>query len=496
MTLFLDGHAFGYEMRRLCSMFCFGDEIKTVDGTPPENCQDAYLCIRKDGTALAVFGCLSDGKTYRKASFLPEDAPPALAEHCLGQLLYDILEEHTGLRPPWGVLTGVRPVKLLLRKYEEAQGRPDFDDAQWKRHMIADYRMDASRLSLAFQTAENQRAARLRNTPDSVSLYISIPYCPTRCAYCSFVSHSVEKAARDIPAYLDCLCEELLQTAKLVKELGLRLRTVYFGGGTPTTLTAPQLARLMELIAKNYDLSQMWEYTVEAGRPDTVTREKLRTLREYGVNRVSINPQTMSDEILRRIGRAHTARQTREAYEMARREGFSCINMDLIAGLPGDTQEGFAQSVREVLAMAPENVTVHTLTVKRAARVDYSQAREELQYVDGMVRFSREAICQTGRLPYYLYRQSGTLAALENVGYALTGTQGLYNIYMMEEWHSVFAVGAGASTKLCSPDGTRIKRVYNYKYPYEYISRFETVKERKAQIAAFYENEKYNKEVL
>lgn len=487
MVLYIDGHDFGYELRRLCSVFVFGEPILIKHGAPPDDCGD-FVYTRRDGGDLYVSGRLDGAVMKPRAERLNPGDTESRAEHCLGRLLYDMLGEATGFRPVWGVLTGVRPVKLLSRIYENAKTLPGFDEADWHRYILDDYRIDESRLRLALQTARRQQWAREQNTPESISLYVSIPYCPTRCAYCSFVSHSIEKAEHDIPRYLDMMCEELEQTAQITRELGLKVRTIYFGGGTPTTLSAGQLDRLLTLIEKLFDLSSLLEYTVEAGRPDTVTKQKLDTLFAHGVGRVSINPQTMSDDILRRIGRAHTAGQTLDAYELARKTGFKCINMDVIAGLPGDTVDGFSDTLSKVISLAPENITVHTLCIKRAARLSYELARGETELAGEMARRSQAAMRENGLSPYYLYRQSGALSSLENVGYARDGCDGLYNIYMMEECHSVFGVGAGASTKLCSPDGSRIERVYNYKYPYEYMSRFETVKARKRQIALFYEN--------
>ncbi len=249
-----------------------------------------------------------------------------------------------------------------------------------------------------YQPSDPTKAARIerpllsRLSERDFSLYVSIPFCPTRCAYCSFVSHSIGRAAKLIPAYLDRLCEELADLARIVSELGLRLRTVYFGGGTPTSLTAEQLARLMDTISDSFDLSGLWEYTVEAGRPDTVTAEKLRTIRSHGAHRISINPQTLEEGVLREIGRRHTSAQLLEAYQMARSEGFDSINMDLIAGLPTDTREGFSRTLDGVLRLAPENITVHTLTVKRAADLTFPQARAELDLVCGMVDEARQRI--------------------------------------------------------------------------------------------------------
>lgn len=522
MILQIDGHSFGYELQRLTQMFFPGEKVtvETVaersgetDASGSED--DALANVEADaGTEDAegnfvYAGICSNVMTVRaaldgvrRAMSEDADAPAELGSNVqhenrkdaevptclsvemrLGILLFRLLSKMTGIRPPWGVLTGIRPVKLLLSELAKLGGD---DTASLERHFVYELLVSRERFSLALETAQIERSILARSTNDSFSLYVSIPFCPTRCAYCSFVSHSVERAARLIPEYVERLCDELRYTAEIARELGLKLRTVYFGGGTPTTLTAEQLRRVTGVIAERFDLSGVWEYTVEAGRPDTVTREKLMVIRDAGARRISINPQTLSDSVLRQIGRAHTTAQTLEAYALAREVGFDAINADIIAGLPTDTADGFRATVDGVIALAPENITVHTLTVKRASALSYEQARAELELVNGMVGYAREALACGGWRPYYLYRQNGTLGSLENVGYSVGGAEGLYNVYIMDETHSILAVGAGASTKLINPATGAVKRSYNYKYPYEYIERFDEAKKRKETARAFY----------
>lgn len=481
MTVFLKGHHFGYELQRVAQMFFFGEKVEIADGEPEAGQPDGYLFAELDGGELRVSGCPCGDKHYRLLDTVqPEDRQNDV-EHKFGVMIYRILSDATGIRPPWGVLTGIRPVKLFASRMRRGE-----DDGALRAYFTGGCMMSEERFSLAMQTAKAQKELLCRSTPDSFSLYVSIPFCPTRCAYCSFVSHSVEKAAKLLPVYVDRLCEELRYTAEIASSLGLSLRTVYFGGGTPTTLLPEQLSRICETISACFDTKNVWEYTVEAGRPDTITREKLEVIRAAGADRISINPQTLSDSVLGAIGRKHTTRQTLEAFALARSCGCDNINMDLIAGLPTDTPEGFRASVDGVLALAPENITVHTLTVKRSAEMTFERARAELAMVGDMVDYARNAVQAAGYRPYYLYRQNGSLSALENVGYAKPETEGLYNVYIMDETHSIFAVGAGASTKLCHPVTGEIKRIYNYKYPYEYVDRFETVKERKLEIPRFY----------
>lgn len=480
MTVFIDGHSCGYELQRLAQMFFPGEKVAMEQGAPPADFAGDFLhALCRDGIP-AVTALLRDSAPRTARADAPCGTSAEL-ENRFGVLFYKLLSEQTGIRPPWGTLTGIRPVKLFTARMEAGM-----DEAALRRHFMDERLVSGEKFSLALETAAIERELLSRSTPDSFSLYVSVPFCPTRCAYCSFVSHSVEQAAKLIPDYVDRLCDELAHTGTIARELGLRLRTVYFGGGTPTALTADQLSRVMDAVAEHFDVASAWEYTVEAGRPDTVTEDKLRAIRAGGAKRVSINPQTLSDGVLAAIGRRHTTAEFFEAFELARKVGFDCINTDLIAGLPTDTPEGFRATVDGVLALAPENVTVHTLTVKRASRLTFEEARAELQSVGVMVDYARRAAAAAGERPYYLYRQNGTLANLENVGYSLPGREGLYNVYIMDETHTILAVGAGASTKLRHPVTGGIERVYNYKYPYEYLSHFDEVLRRKQRVREFY----------
>jgi oxygen-independent coproporphyrinogen-3 oxidase len=303
------------------------------------------------------------------------------------------------------------------------------------------------------------------------------------------VSRSIANAQKLVEPYVERLAEEIAYTGQLARELGLRLETVYFGGGTPTSLSAEQLAFLLKTVEKNFDLSTVREYTVEAGRPDTVTVEKLRAIKAAGVNRISINPQTLQDHVLQAIGRRHTVAQFYDAFNMARQCGHDNINTDLIAGLPEDNFDGFSQTLDGILALDPENITVHTLSMKRASnlvvqrRADYEVKEDAIR----MVALTAERLPQNGYHSYYLYRQSRTVGNQENVGWARPGYEGLYNVYIMDETHTILACGASAVTKLREPDGPYIERIFNFKYPYEYIERFDLLLERKSGILKFYE---------
>ncbi len=403
-------------------------------------------------------------------------------ERLLAVALYDCFVRASGYVPPWGILTGVRPAKLYARlaaQGEEAANRWFCEALKVQRHKI----------DLCRDTVRGENAVTALSRPDSFSLYLSVPFCPSRCSYCSFVSHSIDRAKGLIPQYVALLCEELRQTAAIAKQCALRLETVYIGGGTPTSLTAEQIALLMQTVREGFDCSFLREFTVEAGRPDTVTKEKLLAIRDNGGTRISINPQTMNDAVLQEIGRRHTAAQTEEAFALARACGFRNINMDLIAGLPGDTPAGFRETLRRVLALDPECVTVHSLAMKRASALSTGGRFPEAEAgaaAEEMVEYARAKLAEAGFSPYYMYRQSKTVGNLENVGYAKPGFEGLYNVFTMDETHTVLACGASAVSKLRQPGGAYIERIFNYKYPYEYIDRHAELMKRKAGIVDFY----------
>ena len=316
-----------------------------------------------------------------------------------------------------------------------------------------------------------------------------IPFCTSRCSYCSFVSHSIanSNARKLLPEYLEKLAQEIEETGAIAKGIGLKLESVYFGGGTPGVLEAPQMDRLLGAIEKSFDLSHLREYTVEVGRPDTVTPEKLRILKLHNVGRISINPQTFNQKTLDIIGRNHSVEQAVKSYQLAKAYGFDSINMDLIAGLPEETFEDFRSSVDTAISLSPENITVHTLALKRSSELNASGAG-----VSGgneakkMLEYASERLASCGYAPYYMYRQSKCVGNLENVGWCKAGKECLYNVFMMEECHTVLAVGAGGVTKLCNQETNNVERIFNYKYPYEYISGFDKISERKNGIKSFY----------
>ena len=472
MNLYIHDHPYHYEMENLARAFFFTEEVCVIrefdELTEPYIYTSVgdrvYVSVRVGGYSGELSAPLSDDD-----------------ELTMAQLMYRLLSEACSRDLPWGLLTGVRPIKLFSALCAE-----DGEEAAEERFRDALY-VSEPKIDLSRRVASNQRDIIARSDSRSCSLYVSIPFCPSRCSYCSFVSQSIERAGKLIDEYLSLLLRELSHTAGIIRNLGLRLLSVYIGGGTPTTLSAEQLDLLLSAIENDFDLSECAEFTVEAGRPDTVTRGKLSILKDHRVTRISINPQTFNDDVLERIGRRHTARQTIDAFLLARELGFDNINMDLIAGLTSDTPESFRSTLDTVLSLDPESVTVHTLAVKRSARLNAPDAAAEQGYTAGMLADAGRALSSAGYEPYYLYRQSKMLSNLENIGWAKPGCFSPYNIYIMEETHSILACGAGAVTKLRDCSSNYLERIFNFKYPYEYISRFDELIGRKERIAQFYD---------
>ena len=386
-------------------------------------------------------------------------------------------------KPVWGALTGVRPGKLMYPML--TAGIPE---KQAVRRFETEYDVSHERAMLCLDTSKATLAADRQLQPKDVCLYIGIPFCPTRCAYCSFVSQAVEKSMKQIPGFLDALGKELHATAEQVRAAGLNVVAIYMGGGTPTTLNAEQLDGLLTLTEQEFDLSALRECTVEAGRPDTITTEKLAVLRSHGVNRVSVNPQTMSDPVLEVIGRKHSATDIVRALRLVREMGGFAVNMDLIAGLPTDTAESFRKTVNDVLALNPENITIHTLSIKRGARLHFGEnTLPSGDTVAEMLDYAGQKLRAAGYAPYYLYRQKNMSGGFENIGWTKPGFENLYNICIMEELCSILAVGAGGSTKLIRRDGGRNDRLVAPKYPTEYIESIERICRDKEQIRTFYQ---------
>ena len=478
MILAVLNHSFHYETENLCRLFFPNETIKLVYENGNYGNEDTVETRIADGTVY-VF-CLISGKSVKKQSpstFSEKD------ELVMGRLLFDCLSEITGYLPPWGVLTGVRPSKLMTKYIR------DFGETQAIKRFKENLLVSDAKTALAAAVSKAESEIISLSQPDSFSLYVSIPFCPTRCSYCSFVSNSIDKAIRIIPSYIEYLCKEIEFVSKIVKEKKLRLETVYIGGGTPTTLSPEDLETVLGKIRSSFDLSTCREFTVEAGRPDTITKDKLVALKKFGVSRISINPQTLNDNVLSVIGRRHTSKQFFESFKLARDVGFDNINTDLIAGLPSDTYDSFCKTIDEIIKISPENVTVHSLSMKRASTltaVGFSPEIDAGVLSTKMVEYARTSLTKAKIFPYYMYRQSKTVGNLENVGYSKKGFEGLYNVFIMDETHSIIACGASAATKLRNPIDGKIERIFNFKYPFEYLSRFDEQIERKKGIYEFY----------
>lgn len=485
MNIYCINHDYLYETEKLLFLFLpFEKNVNLKECDSPEGDYFYTEIARENDTVIFKVGFSYGGRTLSDE----KSVPLALCrdeEYELLSLAYPLLRDVCGYAPEWGMLTGVRPSKLMLNKIDEAGEEYAIDYFRNK------FFATEEKTNLALSVARAERDI-IKNSPDdSFSLYVSIPFCPTRCSYCSFVSHAIgtESAKKLVPQYVDKLCEEIELTARLVKAQGLRLTTVYWGGGTPTSLEAEQLDRVLATIEDNFDLSECFEYTVEAGRPDTITEEKLHVLKKHNVGRISINPQTFSDSVLEAIGRRHSASLTVEKYLLARDVGFDSINMDLIAGLPTDTYESFCDSVDKAIALGADNITVHTLALKKSSTIVTENEKDTVdsENIERMLAYASKVLTNNGYHPYYMYRQSKALGNFENVGWCKTGKECAYNILMMEEYQHIISVGASAVTKLLSPQITKIERIFNYKYPFEYISRFDTLMEKKGRIATFFE---------
>ena len=402
-----------------------------------------------------------------------------LRRQTLQQSYYLAALPHLPEAPAWGALSGVRPTKITTRHLLE--GGSEESASRLLRDV---YFVTPERRKLALDCSKSTVAAAKRLDPNDISLYVGIPFCPTRCAYCSFVSRSVGKRTELLEPYLEALLQEIAVTGKLLAGSGKHVRTIYIGGGTPTTLSESQLVRLLDGISASFDLSRLIEFTVEGGRPDTLDPGKLTAIARHGADRMSINPQTMSDPVLRACGRPHRGEDVLRAYREAVDAGYKAINMDLIAGLPTDTFDGFRASLDAVAALNPANITVHTLALKKGA--DLFEKRENLpdfQTVTQMVDYASQTLRSLGYKPYYLYRQKYMSGSFENVGWSRDGLDCLYNIYMMEEVHTILSLGGGGMNKVNLPDGS-LQRFHNPKFPEQYIEMLGSVLKQKEELFA------------
>jgi len=489
MKLVLSGHDHRYAVEQI--MLALFPEERPEYATTAPDVEEDFTSVRLSRGAKNVTASAVIRLGGRRSAGLARAPLAALT----GKLERDRVEQkliklafyRAGVRllpekPVWGALTGIRPGTLVTKRLKEG-ATPE----RAARELERVYCVAPERAALCADTARAALAVESRLEKRDIALYIGIPFCPTRCAYCSFVSQSVEKSLSLIPPFLTALGRELEALGRVVRELDLRVIAVYFGGGTPTTLSAAELTSLLALIARTFDLSAVREYCVEAGRPDTVTAEKLDALARGGVTRISINPQSMNGAVLAAIGRRHTPEDIRRAYALARERFAGDVNMDLIAGLPADTPESFAATLEEIVALRPENVTVHTLALKKGSRITLEGTPlPDKAAVGRMLDGAGASLRGAGYAPYYLYRQKFMSGGFENVGWSLPGHESLYNVFIMEELGTVLAAGGGGSTKLVCRETGQISRVFNKKYPKEYIESIEETLAEKQKILTFY----------
>ena len=487
MKLYFTGHDLRYAAEQMLLTLYPEERPEYPEGRPEGD--RAELSLHRGEKYLTAVCTLvrGDEKSLGRASarldaLTDELTADSISQRLIKNAFYRAAMRSGHEKPAWGALTGVRPGKVFCSIMKKGAS-PD----EAERRFIRDYDVSPERAALCRETSLVTQSAAASLGEKDVCLYVGIPFCPTRCSYCSFVSQSVEKSMKLIEPFTDALMLEIGALARTVDALGFRVISVYMGGGTPTTLSAPQLDRLCSALEESFDLSDLREYTVEAGRPDTISEDKLRVLRSHGVDRISVNPQTMSDAVLETIGRKHTARDITDALEKVRRVGGFAVNMDLIAGLPSDTAEGFQATLDAVLALSPENITVHTLSLKKGSRITLEgSALPTVDEVSRMLDYAGERLASCGYAPYYLYRQKFMSGGFENVGWAKPGYVNLYNVCIMEELCSILALGGGGSTKLIAPDGGRNIRLFDPKYPTEYIEGIERICADKDKIREFY----------
>lgn len=483
MLVYFEGHDYHFECENLCRVFYPYSKVLRVETAEQLEREELslYAAVK---TVPEGFCCTVHIRDRNRTARRVETAAE-MDEYALVSLVFRLFCELTGSSPYWGLLTGIHPVKLL-RESIEREGEEEALDIFKNRFFVQD-----KKLRLARETLGVQQPYLADIGINDYSLYVSIPFCPSRCSYCSFVSQDIKGAGKLMEPYFELLLKELTETARIADSLGLRLRSVYVGGGTPTTLSAKQLHTLCGHVHRSFDMACCDEFTVEAGRPDTIDAEKLSALKQGGVTRISINPQSMNEVVLRNIGRSHTPGDTGRAFGLAKEAGFKSINSDLIVGLEGDTFESFQHTLRSVLELGASNVTVHSLALKRSAgmTVQGSDVRhhQNAALTGRMADHAASVLYDRGFKPYYLYRQSRMAGNLENTGYARPGDICRYNIYTMDESSTVIACGAGGVSKLKDPYSGRLERIFNFKYPYEYISRNEEILHRKKGVITRYE---------
>lgn len=492
VKVFLEGHDYGYEVLDILGGFFDREDIEFVHEKDPADSRSLFIhssmafdvgdvvfrCAIRDGYAN-----VNEEKRFPQAGGGKQETRKQYKRMLKNNLL-TALEAFTGKKMPWGILTGIRPVKVVHKLLDRGFSEEDIQD-----RLTGFYRLSPDKAKLCLEIAAVERKHILPYDGKKVSVYISIPFCPTRCAYCSFPSHEVGKWGYLTDQYLDCLYEEMQGVRNTLDDAGRSVQTVYIGGGTPTVLNHAQLKGFLGQVKRCFVSEETREFTVEAGRPDTLDGEKLDTIKAAGVTRISINPQSMNSATLERIGRRHSPEEVIRAYDLARSAGHNNINMDIIIGLPGENTEMVIRTLDAAMNLKPEGLTVHTLAIKRASRLkkqgkDLDWVKEE--EISGMIEAAASYAAGMGMKPYYLYKQRYMVGNHENIGYSLPGYECLYNMQIMEEKQSIIGLGAGAVSKLVFLKEDRLERLENIKNVEYYISRFDHVMEKKiSALAAF-----------
>ena len=445
----LNKRDFEYDIHSLIRAFYPGMDVPVYqEAEPHPEGLEKKLVVDYQPDKITLVIQDSDGQILaRREQQVEYEADRKATKNVLKSMLYELLRDYTGQDLPWGNLTGIRPTKIPMALLEQGCKNTEIAD-----YMRKTYYTSNEKTALSIMIANRERhILKDINYEDGYSLYVGIPFCPSICLYCSFSSSPLSVWKNKVDTYLDALCKEIEACARIYRNR--KLDTIYMGGGTPTTLEPYQMDRLLTKIEECFDRSYLKEFTVEAGRPDSITREKLEVLRKHGISRISINPQTMNQSTLDIIGRRHTVEQTVEAFHLARELGFDNINMDLIVGLPGEEYEQVEHTMKEVTALDPDSITVHSLAVKRAARLNmFKDQYKEMTFTNNqqIMEMTARYAYQAGHSPYYLYRQKNMAGNFENVGYAKPDSAGIYNILIMEEKQSILALGAGATSKKVS----------------------------------------------
>ncbi|MBC7765556.1 MAG: coproporphyrinogen dehydrogenase HemZ [Hyphomonadaceae bacterium] len=481
LTVYVKGHQVLYDAEHIVRLFFQWQKVQCVSCEQlPEITQETYLTsefLMQGNNMQSVVTLYFEGKTYTAQASIPHHGKYSRDQKTVIKLaLYRALKQAIDLATPWGTMIGIRPAKIVREWLEEGKSELEIIAI-----MTEQFETKPEKSALVLAVAQAERDILQKISPHNISLYIGIPFCPTRCLYCSFISMDIARAKMFIAPYCDALVQEIKHTVQLVEANGLKIDTIYMGGGTPTALSASQLEKILYNLQANLHNHSILELTVEAGRPDTIDCEKLKVLKQYGTTRLSINPQTMHDKTLGLIGRQHTAEQAIIAFELARSMGFDNINMDLIAGLPEETQALFEQSIEKIGRLSPDSITVHSLSVKRAATLqqDIDQyTMTQAETVSDMLMIAQQYAAHNGYDPYYMYRQKNTLGNLENVGYAQPGKACLYNVLMMEDCQTVIGLGAGSMTKWVLGEG-KLERNQNYKHAEEYVKHIDDVLRKK-----------------